>query len=69
MKEAWKRHSTDVIMRSFEAYSITSGVSDCIQCTKEGGVAEAVREALKDLDGSLLDVDTESWSACITGTV
>ena len=56
-------------MRSFEAYSITSGVSDCIQCTKEGGVAETVREALKDLDGSLLDVDTESWSACITGTV
>ena len=31
---------------------------DRIHCTKEGGIAEAAREALKDLDKSLLDVDT-----------
>ena len=31
---------------------------DHIHCTKEGGIAEAAREALKDLDESLLDVDT-----------
>ena len=31
---------------------------DRIHCMKEGGIAEAAREALKDLDESLLDVDT-----------
>ena len=30
---------------------------DHIHCTKEGGIAEAAQEALKDLDESLLDVD------------
>ena len=36
---------------------------DCIHCTKEGGIAEAAREALKDLDESLLDVDTNCKDA------
>ena len=31
---------------------------DHIHCTKEGGIAEAVQEALKDLEECLLDVDT-----------
>ena len=31
---------------------------DHIHCKKEGDIAEAAREALKDLDKSLLDVDT-----------
>ena len=31
---------------------------DRIHCTKDGGIAEAAREGLKDLDESLLDVDT-----------
>ena len=43
---------------SFEACGITSDDPDRIHCTKEGGIAEAAREALKDLDESLLDVDT-----------
>ena len=34
-----------------------------IRCTKEGGIAEAAREALKDLDKSLLDVDTNCEDA------
>ena len=33
---------------------------DHIHCTKEGGIAEAAQEGLKDLDESLLDVDTNS---------
>ena len=45
-------------VRSFEASSITSDDPDRIHCTKEGGIAEAAREALKDLDESLLDVNT-----------
>ena len=47
-------------MHSFEACIITSDVDpDHIHCTKEkeGGIAEAMREALKDSDESLLDVD------------
>ena len=36
---------------------------DCIHCMKEGGIAEAAREALKDLDKSLLDVDTNCEDA------
>ena len=36
---------------------------DHIHCTKEGGTAEAAREALKDLDESLLDVDTNCEDA------
>ena len=36
---------------------------DCIHCTKEGGIAEAAREALKNLGESLLDVDTNCEDA------
>ena len=36
---------------------------DHIHCTKEGGIAEAEREALKDLNESLLDVDTNCEDA------
>ena len=45
-------------MRSCEACGITSDDPDCIHCTKESVIAEAAQEALKDLDESLLDVDT-----------
>ena len=58
VKEAWQQLSTDVIVRFFEACGITSNDPDHIHCTKEGGIAEAAREALKDLDESLLNVDT-----------
>ena len=36
---------------------------DHIHCTKEGRIAEAAREALKDLDESLRDVDTNCEDA------
>ena len=36
---------------------------DHIHCTKEGGIAEATREALKDLEESLLNVDTNCEDA------
>ena len=36
---------------------------DRIHCTKEGGIAKAAREALKDSDESLLDVDTNCEDA------
>ena len=52
-----------VLVCSFEACGITSDDPDCIHCTKEGGIAEAAREALKDLDESLLDVDTNCEDA------
>ena len=47
-------------MRSFEGCGIDP---DHIHCMKEGGIAEAAREALKDLDESLLDVDTNCEDA------
>ena len=50
-------------MRSFEAYGITSDDPDHIHCTKEGGIADTARETLKDLDESLLDVDTNCKDA------
>ena len=36
---------------------------DRIHCMKEGSIAEVAREALKDLDESLLDVDTNCEDA------
>ena len=36
---------------------------DHIHCTKEGGIAEAAREALKALNESWLDVDTNCEDA------
>ena len=45
-------------MCPFKACSITSDDADCIHCTKDSGIAEAARDALKDLDESLLNVGT-----------
>ena len=36
---------------------------DGIHCTKEGGIAEAARKAIKDSDESLLNVDTNCEDA------
>ena len=40
VKEAWQQLSTSVIVRCFEACSITSDDPDRIHCTKEGRIAE-----------------------------
>ena len=55
--------NTGVLVCSFEACGITSDDPDHIHCTKEGGIAEAAREALKDLDESLLNVNTNCEDA------
>ena len=62
VKESWRRLSTDVIIRSFEACGITSNDPNLIHCTKVGGVAEAAREAIKCHDGNLVDNSDEDNS-------
>ena len=53
-------------MRSFEACGFTSADPDLIHCTKEGGIAEAARDAImndlpvQEADGSSSEEDTDA---------
>lgn len=57
IKEAWNRVPAEVVRTSFEACGITSHDVDVIHCTKIGGVAEASREHIQQMDISDVDLD------------
>ena len=57
IKEAWAQIPLDVIKASFNACGITSNDPDVIHCTKSGGVAEASREYIQNLDANDVDLD------------
>ena len=71
VKESLQWLSSDVIVRSFVACGITTNDPDWIHCTKDGGIADAARDALfcgqlasiseyaEEADGDVEDFDDE----------